>query len=126
MAAGRYTSPAINRVGLDSSLSRRASFAAVVVLPEPWSPTIITIVGGTELSCSPARCSPTMLCRRDGAQRRHADRLLLDALEELARELEVYVGFEKDPADFAETLLDIGIGEHAAAAKARERCFQFL
>src|SRR5678815_3514764 len=61
MAAGRYTSPAINRVGRDSSLSRRASFAAVVVLPEPCSPTIITIVGGTELSFSPSRCSPNML-----------------------------------------------------------------
>ena len=55
-----------------------------------------------------------------------ADRLLLDALEELARELEVDVGLEEDAADFAQAFFDVGFGEDAAAAEARERGFEFL
>ena len=38
-----------------------ASAAAVVVLPDPCRPTIITTVGGIELSLSPSRRSPSML-----------------------------------------------------------------
>jgi hypothetical protein len=32
----------------------------VVVFPEPWSPTIMTTVGGTELNFSPSRRSPSI------------------------------------------------------------------
>ncbi len=67
-----------------------------------------------------------LLAGRDGAQLRDADRLLLDALEELARELEVDVGLEEDATDFAQPFLDVGFGEDAAAAQPREGRFEFL
>ena len=46
IAAGLYTSHATNNGFLPCFLSRFANFPAVVVLPEPWSPTNIIIVGG--------------------------------------------------------------------------------
>ena len=61
-----------------------------------------------------------LLRGRDGAQLRDADGLLLDALEELARELEVDVGLEEDAAHFAQPFLDVGFGENAAPAEAGE------
>ena len=48
IAAGLYTSQATNNGFLPCFLNRFASFPAVVVLPEPWSPTSIIIVGGFE------------------------------------------------------------------------------
>ena len=120
------------------ALSFRASLAAVVVLPEPCRPTIITTVGGTELSLSPSRRSPSidgelvvddfdeLLAGRDGAKLRDADRLLLDALEELARELEVDVGLEQDATHLPQAFFDVGFGQDAATAQAREGRFEFL
>ena len=61
-----------------------------------------------------------LLAGRDGAQLRDADRLLLDALEELARQLEVDVGLEQDAAHLAKPLFDVGFSEDAAAAEAGE------
>ena len=55
-----------------------------------------------------------------------ADGLLLDALEELAREREVDVGLEEDAPHFAQPFLDVGFGEDAAAAQAGEGRFEFL
>ena len=89
-------------------------------------------VGGTELSLSPSRRSPSMAASSSctiltscwpgrRCERRNADGLLLDALEELARELEVDVGLEQDAAHLAQPFLDVGFGENAAAAEARER-----
>ena len=49
-----------------------------------------------------------------------ADGLLLDALEELAGELEVDVGLEQDAAHLAQPFLDVGLGEDAASAEAGE------
>ena len=46
IAAGLYTSQATNNGFLPSFLNIFASFAAVVVLPDPCKPTIIIIVGG--------------------------------------------------------------------------------
>src|SRR3989338_5699744 len=48
MAAGLYTSAATRRGNCPSFKSLLASFADVVVFPEPCSPTIIIIVGGFE------------------------------------------------------------------------------
>ena len=67
-----------------------------------------------------------LLAGRNGAQLRDADGLLLDALEELARELEVDVGLEQDATDLAEPFFDVGFGEDAATAQAREGRFEFL
>ncbi len=58
-AAGRYGSAATNPGAFCSSLSRRASFAAVVVLPEPCNPTSRITVGPTEAKSSPARVPPS-------------------------------------------------------------------
>ena len=64
-----------------------------------------------------------LLCGRHGAQLRDADCLFLDALEELAREGEVDVGFEEDASDFAQAFLDIGFAERAAPAQPGESRF---
>src|ERR1051325_9909026 len=59
-AAGRYGSAATNPGAFCSSLSRRASLAAVVVLPEPCRPTSRITVGPTDAnSRGAARCAPT-------------------------------------------------------------------
>jgi hypothetical protein len=67
-----------------------------------------------------------LLCWLNGAQCGHAGRLLLDALEELSRELEVDVRFEKDSANLAESLLDVGVGEDTTPAEASEGRLEFL
>ena len=51
MAAGRWRSAATSIGRLPSFLKSLASFAAVVVLPEPWRPTIMMIVGGFGNNC---------------------------------------------------------------------------
>ena len=60
MAAGRYTSAATRNGAFCSVLSRRASLPAVVVLPEPWSPTSRMIVGGTVAWTMGACFSPSI------------------------------------------------------------------
>ena len=96
----------------------------------------MTTVGGTELSLSPSRRSPSMAvssswtiftscCAGDTVRScADADGFLLDPFEELAGELEVDVGFEQDATDLAQPFLDVGVGENAASAQARERGFQ--
>jgi hypothetical protein len=59
-AAGRYTSQATMRVWRISRFILRASLPAVVVLPEPCSPTIMITVGGVGAIVSPTRFSPSM------------------------------------------------------------------
>ena len=61
-----------------------------------------------------------LLCRRDGLDRRNADGLLLNPLDELARELEADVGLEQHTPDFPKPFLDVGVGEHAATAELRK------
>ena len=67
-----------------------------------------------------------LLGGRDGLELGDADGPTFDALEELASELETDVGFEEDPAHFAQAVLDVGFGEHATAAELRESGFEFL
>jgi hypothetical protein len=67
-----------------------------------------------------------LLSRRHGAQLRDAERLLLDSLQEMARELEADVRLEKDATDFAQSLLDVGFGEDATPAKAGERSLELF
>ena len=59
IAAGLYTSQATNKGFFPSFLSRLASLPAVVVLPEPWSPTSIIIVGGLGLKLIFASIPPS-------------------------------------------------------------------
>ena len=59
-AAGRYTSAATRNGAFCSCLSRRASLPAVVVLPEPCSPTSRMTVGGTVAWAIGASFSPSM------------------------------------------------------------------
>ena len=56
-AAGRYTSAATRSGFFPSLRSLLATLAAVVVLPEPWRPTIITPVGRPDRRTG-ARCPP--------------------------------------------------------------------
>src|SRR5437773_1309336 len=59
-AAGRYTSAATRHGAFCSSLSRRASFAAVVVFPEPCKPTSRITVGPTDAKSSPCFVPPSI------------------------------------------------------------------
>ena len=67
-----------------------------------------------------------LLSRLDRLDLQHADRLRLDPLEEFAGEREIHVGFEKNAADFAQSFLDVGIGENATSAKLREHVPEFV
>src|SRR5260370_569546 len=59
MAAGRrVSSDAIITLRLDASASRLASFAAVVVLPEPCSPTSMIGIGAGALRSTPSLAPP--------------------------------------------------------------------
>ena len=60
-AAGRERSAATSPGAFCSSFNRRASFAAVVVFPEPCSPASRITVGPTGANCSGAACrAPTL------------------------------------------------------------------
>jgi hypothetical protein len=67
-----------------------------------------------------------LLRRRDRLELGDADGLLLDTLQELARQLKVDVGLEEDPPDLAQSFLDVGLGEDATPAQAGERRFEFF
>ena len=61
-----------------------------------------------------------LLGRRERRQHVLADRALPDPLHEGAHDLEVDVGLQEGQADFAQRLLDVVLGEPAAAAQAVE------
>ena len=67
-----------------------------------------------------------LLCGRDGAQLCDTDCFFFNSLEELARELEVDVGFKEDAPHLAQCFLDVGFIENAPPAQAREGGFEFL
>ena len=67
-----------------------------------------------------------MLSRRNGAQLRDADRLLLDPFQEFTGELKVDIGLEEDTADLAESFLYIGFIEDSTPAESRERRLEFF
>ena len=64
MAAGRRVSREASRTFLRSRERRRASLAAVVVLPEPWRPAIRMTVGGFRLRFRPSAPSPPSISTR--------------------------------------------------------------
>ena len=67
-----------------------------------------------------------LLCWLDRFDLQYANSLLLDALKELARKCEVDVRLKQDPANFAQAVLDIRVGENATSAKLREHTAQFV
>ena len=48
-----------------------------------------------------------------------------DALDEIARHLEVHVGFQQRHADFAERVARVGLGNFAEAAQIAEGVLEF-
>ena len=46
-----------------------------------------------------------------------AEGLGFDALDEIAGDLEIHVGFEQRHADFAQRIADVGLGNFAEAAQ---------
>ena len=57
---------------------------------------------------------------------RDADGRLLDTLEELARQLEVDIGFEQDAANLAQPFFDVGRCQHTPPAQTGKRGFELL
>ena len=62
----------------------------------------------------------------DAAQRVGGDGALLDPRGEVAGDFEVDVGLEESEADFAERLVDVGLGEAAFVAEPGEYGGQFV
>ncbi len=67
-----------------------------------------------------------LLRGRHRLEGRDAGGRFLDTLDELARQLEVDVRFQQDPAYFAESVLDVGRCQDAPPAQTGERRFQLL
>ena len=67
-----------------------------------------------------------LLRGRDRAKLRDADGLLLDALEELACQLEVDVGLEQHATDLTKPILDVGFGQDSAPAQAGKGGLEFF
>ncbi len=67
-----------------------------------------------------------LLAGRDGLEDRLADRPLLDALDELARDSEVHVGLEQDSPHLPQSLSDHGLGEHTPLPETAEDRVQLL
>src|SRR5688572_1602108 len=63
IAAGRYTSAATSNGRRPCLRSTFASFAAVVVLPEPWRPTRSSTVGGRSARASGTAAPPSISTR---------------------------------------------------------------
>ncbi len=116
----------------------RASLPAVVVLPDPCSPTIMIIVGGTAASVSACRLLPSIavsssctiftICWPGETDLQHLlpQRLLLHPLQELARDLVVHVRFQQHAPDLPQPIADHGLGEHPALAEATEYAVELL
>ena len=110
----------------------RASFAVLVVLPEPCRPTIATTAGLPDRwkTRSPAPKEVDELVVDDlddllpgGEAVEHvaADGLLADARYEVLDDLEVDVRLEQGEPDLAHGGVDVGLADPAAAGQVAER-----
>ena len=133
IAAGRrVSSEAISTLRLSRSVSRLASLAVVVVLPEPCRPTIMigTGAGGVEIDrpgVGAERADQLVVHDlHDHLAGRHrlddvdADRALLHLLDEGARHVERDVGLEQRAAHLAQRRVDVGLRQRAAPRQAVE------
>ena len=109
----------------------------VVVLPEPWRPTIATTAGLPDRwnVRSPAESSATSsswtiftTCWPAVTLSRivRADGLFADARDEVLDDLEVDVGLEEGEADLAHGGIDVGFADPAAAGQGAEGLAQAL
>ena len=120
------SSEAISTLRLSRWVRRRASFAVVVVLPEPCRPTIMIATGGTALRSmrlavgAERRDQFVMddldhhLAGRDRLDDGGADRLLADAFGEAADHVERDVGLEQRAAHLAHRGIDVGFRQRTA------------
>ena len=115
-------------------LSRLAIFAAVVVLPEPCSPTSMTATGGGAFRSMPLVLAPRLaaaehldemvvddlddhLRRRHRAQHLLTERLLADRGDKVPDHRQRHIGLEQRDADLAHRGPDIVLGQRAVAAQ---------
>ena len=134
IAAGRRVSSEAISTRLPSrSLRRRASFAVVVVLPEPCRPTIRIGAGGESMRSAPGSPSPRSMSTSASwtilttcwpgvtdfvtAWPRG---LVGDRLDEVARDRERDVGLEQRDADLAQRRRDVLVGQRALAGERAE------
>ena len=126
-AAGRWTSSDATSVFLRSRCARRrASFAVVVVLPEPWRPTSIATAGGPAASDSGAGSPPSASIRQswtvltticpggDASERPRADGAVTHSSDEGLRHRQRHVGLEQRHADLAQRSIDVAPRQRAA------------
>ena len=112
--------------------------AAVVVLPEPFSPTSITTTGEgpPRSSCAGLLAQQPLqlamddldevLLGREAAQHLLTERVLLDRLDEVAHDRDVDVGFEERQAHVAQRFLDVPLGDSSLALQLAPQCFELL
>ena len=108
--------------------------AAVVVLPEPCSPTSMTATGGGALRSRPSARRRRVaaaehldemvvddldhhLRRRHRAQHLLADRLVAHRVDEIADHRQRDIGLEQRDADLAQRRVDIVLAQRATAAQ---------
>ena len=136
-AAGRYGSAATSSGRRPSLTMCRASFAAVVVLPEPWSPTSEMTAGlpWRRNVRSPRREQldelvvddlHDLLAGGEAAQDLRADGLLADPPDDVLDDLEVDVGLEQGQPDLARGGIDVRLADPAAAGQVGERLAQSI
>ena len=120
------SSEAISTLRLSRWVRRRASFAVVVVLPEPCRPTIMIATGGTALRSMVWPSEPEggdqlvmddldhHLAGSDRLDDGGTDRLFADAIGKASDDVERDVGFEQRAAHLAHRGVDIGLRERTA------------
>ena len=131
-AAGRYTSAATSSGRWPSLRRRTASLAAVVVLPEPCSPTSITTAGlalelqlvalaSEHLDQLVVHDLDDLLAGLDSVEHVGADRLLAHAGHEGLDDLVVDIGLQQGKPDLAQGDVKVGLGDLGLATQADRR-----
>ena len=131
MAAGRWRSQAASMAGWLSLRRRSASLAAVVVLPEPCSPTSMMTDGGDLARCRPT-ASPPSISRSSSwtifttvwpgdreENTRSPSARSLTLLTNCRVDPEVDVGFEQRHAHVPHSGVHVLVGETPFAGEAR-------
>src|ERR1700744_4681088 len=112
------SSEAISTLRLSRWTMRRASFAVVVVLPEPCRPTIMIATGGTALRSMVWPSEPSVAISSSwtifttiwpGV----TDRLFADALGKASHHIERNVGFQQRASHLAHRGVDVGFRQRA-------------
>jgi len=118
---------------------RLASFATVVVFPDPLQPNHHDDRGWDRSPLDSGGSSPTqkghqfamndfddLLAWRNGLENRIPESFFLDPLQELPGHLVVHIGFKKNPAYFPQSFPDHGLREEATLPEFGENAVQLL